>query len=107
MIVKICGITRLRDARFAAEAGADFLGFICYPKSPRYIPPEGIASIVSAIRQLSLPVRTVGVFVNESPATVLRVLDEAGLDLAQLHGDELPESIQALAGRAFKALRPT
>jgi phosphoribosylanthranilate isomerase len=107
-IVKICGLTNLEDARVAAEAGADLLGFILYPKSPRYVAPETIAEIVAGLRRaFAAPPRCVGVFVNVSPAQVLATLDRAQLDLAQLHGDESAAEIAALAGRGFKAVRPT
>ena len=113
--IKICGLTNLDDARCAAAAGADFLGFILYPKSPRYVTPEQIAAIVEAIRAEFGPrapgwrpqaPRCVGVFVNEPPEQVQACLDAAGLDLAQLHGDEPPVEVQRLHPRAFKAVRP-
>jgi phosphoribosylanthranilate isomerase len=106
--IKICGITNLADARCAAEGGADFLGFIFYQKSPRYVAPERAASIVHAIRNewgATAP-RFVGVFVDEPAAAVRAVLDQAGLDLAQLHGSEPPDEVQRLAPRAYKAIRP-
>lgn len=106
-IVKICGITNLEDARVAIAAGADFLGFICYPKSPRYIPPAEIAAIQSELRNPNFAIRTVGVFVNEPLESLRQILDETGLDLAQLHGGESPQVLEQLNGRAFKALRPT
>jgi phosphoribosylanthranilate isomerase len=104
--VKICGLTNMADAQVAVEAGADFLGFILYAKSPRYIPPEQIARILT---ELALPshVQTVGVFVNTPVDEVLTILDQTGLDLAQLHGDEPEAALATLAGRGFKALRPT
>ncbi len=105
--VKICGITNLEDARIAVDAGADFLGFICYPKSPRYVTPGQIAAILSDLRPLSSDLRTVGVFVNEPLESIQQILDQTGLDLAQLHGGEPPEVVKQLDGRAFKALRPT
>jgi phosphoribosylanthranilate isomerase len=108
MIVKICGITNADDAFIAAEAGADLLGFIFYPKSPRYIPPKTAASITGAVRG-SLGIHRpqfVGVFVNEPVARVRRLLDSVGLDLAQLHGREPSAAIQELAPRAYKAIRP-
>jgi phosphoribosylanthranilate isomerase len=83
--VKICGITNWRDARLAVEAGADFLGFNFYPRSPRYITPARARHIV---RRLPRRVRAVGVFVNESPAKIREICGEAGLHLAQLHGEE-------------------
>ncbi|HDQ73025.1 MAG TPA: phosphoribosylanthranilate isomerase [Chloroflexi bacterium] len=106
--VKICGITNVADARCAARAGADFLGFVFYPRSARCVTPGQVAAITGAIREAFGPdaPRFVGVFVNEPAAEVARVLDAAGLDLAQLHGDESPDEVRSLVGRAFKAIRP-
>jgi phosphoribosylanthranilate isomerase len=107
-IVKICGLTNLDDARCAAEAGADLLGFVFYPPSRRFTPPERVAEIVRALRDelgASAP-RCVGVFVDESLERVRATLGLAGLDLAQLHGAEPPSVLRALAPRAFKAIRP-
>ncbi|MEW6578589.1 MAG: phosphoribosylanthranilate isomerase [Chloroflexota bacterium] len=106
--VKICGVTSLDDALRCAEAGADLLGLNFYPSSPRYLPPERARQIVAGLRSLlgSTCPLLVGVFVNESAAAIARILDEVGLDAAQLSGDEPPETLAALDGRAFKALRP-
>ncbi|MCS7061669.1 MAG: phosphoribosylanthranilate isomerase [Anaerolineae bacterium] len=104
-IVKICGLTCLEDARCALEAGADMLGFILYPKSPRFLPPAQVAPIVATLRAEYPALVAVGVFVNLTPAEVVRTLDEAGLDLAQLSGDEPVEQVYALHGRAYKAVR--
>ncbi|MFP4013338.1 MAG: phosphoribosylanthranilate isomerase [Chitinispirillaceae bacterium] len=86
--IKICGITRYEDARVAANLGVDALGFIFYPKSPRYISPENASDI---IRKLPPFVTKVGVFVNEESGHVMEVAGNAGLDTVQLHGDESPE----------------
>ncbi len=106
--VKICGITNLEDARCAAAAGADFLGFIFYPPSPRYVTPKQAEGIIQAIRAEfgNASPRCVGVFVDESTEAVCAVIAAAGLDLAQLHGAESPAEVNALAPHAFKALRP-
>lgn len=108
--VKICGITNVADAVMAMRAGADFLGFILYPKSPRYVALEEVAAIVTALRRYAgaapLP-GFVGVFVNAAPESVAHVLEITGLDLAQLHGNESPAQVAEVGGRAFKALRPT
>jgi phosphoribosylanthranilate isomerase len=111
MRVKICGLTNLEDAQVAAQAGADLLGFIFYEKSPRYVDARTVAQIVGAVRNaprspLPAPPLCVGVFVNPSLEQVVRTLDYCGLDLAQLHGEEAPDMLAALPGRAFKALRP-
>ena len=82
-MVKICGITSREDAEASAEAGASALGFNFYPKSPRYIRPESAARIA-----VPAGILKVGVFVNEPPERVAAVALEAGLDVAQLHGDE-------------------
>lgn len=106
--IKICGLTNVDDARCAAEAGADFLGFIFHPQSPRFVPPEQVAAITRTIRcefGADAP-RCVGVFVDEPVERVRAILDSAGLDLAQLHGSEPPAEVQALQPRAFKAIRP-
>lgn len=106
--VKICGLTSVADAAAAVERGADFLGFILYPKSPRYCPPATIATILRELELTQVRAvhpRTVGVFVNATADEVRGVLDATGLDLAQLHGDEPPEVTAALDGRAFRALR--
>jgi phosphoribosylanthranilate isomerase len=104
--VKICGLTNLADAQVALEAGADFLGFILYAKSPRYIVPAQLAEILA---DLALPthVQSVGVFVNTPIDEVITLLGETGLNLAQLHGDEPESALAALNGRGYKAVRPT
>ncbi|HNT73420.1 MAG TPA: phosphoribosylanthranilate isomerase [Anaerolineae bacterium] len=106
--VKICGITNLEDARVATAAGADFLGFIFYPPSPRYIAPEPAGEIVRAIRAEfgDVAPRCVGVFVDEPMDAVRAAIAAASVDLAQLHGAETPGMVMALAPHAFKALRP-
>lgn len=106
-VVKICGITTLEDALAAVEAGADLLGFNFYPPSPRYLSPEACARITAGLRKFGSRARTVGVFVNAPAYDILRILDGCELDLAQLSGDEPAGLLQALAGRGFKAIRPT
>lgn len=109
-IVKICGITTLEDAQVAIEAGADLLGFVFYPKSPRYIEVEHAREIVKALRNSHFTIRNsprfVGLFVNESVERIQTILAEAQLDYAQLHGDESPEILEKLGERAFRAIRP-
>jgi phosphoribosylanthranilate isomerase len=91
--VKICGITNWTDARRAAEAGAQFLGFNFYRPSPRYIRPAAARRI---IRRLPDGIAAVGVFVNESEASMLAIARQVGLDYLQLHGDEPPEQVARL-----------
>ena len=92
--VKICGITNLKDARQAFEAGADFLGFNFYPRSPRYVTPRTARRI---LRRLPKKVTSVGVFVNEREDEMLRIARQVGLDYLQLHGEESPMTIAHLA----------
>ncbi len=104
MVVKICGITNLQDALGAVEAGADMLGFNFYPPGKRYILPEECRKIISILRFRKMNVVTVGVFVNAPVDMILSTMRECGLHLAQLSGDETPETLFGLAGTGFKAL---
>ncbi len=99
--VKICGITNLADASTAVRLGADALGFIFAP-SPRRIAPQTARAIIRAVPPF---VKTVGVFVNEAPATIREVMQHCGLDLVQLHGDESPALCEELMPCTIKALR--
>lgn len=100
--VKICGITNLEDALMAIDAGADALGFVFFKESPRHVFPEQAAAI---IRHLPPFVQIVGLFVNESIATVNELVDQCGLDVVQLHGDETPDFCAAVRRRVIKAFR--
>ena len=84
-MVKICGITRRQDAEAAVEAGASAIGFVFYPKSPRFVSPEAAAELGSG-----LDVWKVGVFVDESPASIETMMRAAKLDVAQVYGGALP-----------------
>ena len=97
--VKICGITRLEDARLCAGYGADYLGFVQHEESARYVEPAKAKEIME---WTSGPV-PVGVFVNADPDHVNRVCREAGFGLAQLHGHETPEMVAAVEVPVIKS----
>ncbi len=100
--VKICGITSLADAKGAIAAGADALGFVFYPGSPRYVAPKLVAEIVAALPPF---VTTVGLFVNESAIKIHQIMVQTGLNLVQLHGDETPEQCFLGSFPVIKAVR--
>lgn len=102
--IKICGIKTVTDALAAMEAGADLIGFNFYPKSPRCIDVGRCRDIMSVMRKYG-HVTYVGVFVNASAAEIHATMETVGLSIAQLHGDETPEMLRALDGKAFKAFR--
>ncbi|NDJ78278.1 MAG: phosphoribosylanthranilate isomerase [Chloroflexi bacterium] len=107
-VIKICGTTTLNNALMCATSGADLLGLNFYPPSPRYVTPEVARTITDGLRSelgAECPL-LVGVFVNLDASEVAQIMDTAGLDAAQLSGDESPDMIAALRGRAYRAIRP-
>lgn len=95
MFVKICGTTSEEDALLSVALGADALGFIFAP-SPRQIAPSLVHDIV---RRLPPEILTIGVFRNELPQRVAKIVHECGLRGAQLHGRETPDQSQWLKER--------
>src|SRR5579863_6465214 len=95
MMVKVCGITRREDAEAAADAGASALGFVFYPQSPRYVTPARAAELGQGI-----DVWKVGVFVDETAASIEAVMRAARLDVAQIYGASAPAGV-----RVWKAFR--
>ena len=100
--VKICGITSTEDALAAVDAGADALGFMFYPPSPRCVTREAAARIN---QQLPPFVAKVGVFVNPTVEEVRLGITECGLDTLQFHGEEPPEFCHQFGLKALKAFR--
>ncbi|MTI88020.1 MAG: phosphoribosylanthranilate isomerase [Balneolaceae bacterium] len=98
--IKICGITNLEDARFAAGALVDYLGFIFYEKSPRYIEPGEAGAIINWLEGPD----KVGVFVNQPLDDVNNIARQTGLDYVQLHGDESPEYCELVEKPIIKAI---
>ena len=90
---KVCGITRPADARQAVRAGANAVGMIFYPPSPRSVTDFQAQRVSAAIQE---GVRRVGVFVNEGPDVIQSAIDRARLTVIQLHGDESAEDCQAV-----------
>jgi phosphoribosylanthranilate isomerase len=104
-MLKICGLTREEDALFAAEGGADFLGFIFVPSTPRFIEPERAAAIAARVKERENPPKIVGVFRDSSSEYVKEIAALVGLDVAQLHGNETDDDIRAMAMPVIKTLR--
>jgi phosphoribosylanthranilate isomerase len=106
MIVKICGLTNYEDARRALDLGAGCLGFV-FAASPRQVEPGTVRIIISRLRDEGMLEgrETVGVFVNAQPDRMAETLHTAGLDIAQIHGDESPEACAALPFPWYRALR--
>ena len=106
--VKICGTTNLDDAIVATDAGADLLGFILYPKSPRYVAPETIAAIVRGLRDHSARVPLlVGVFVNVAPAKSWQRWRRPGSTWRNCTATSRPvPSLHCTGGRSRRCARP-
>lgn len=101
VFVKVCGITSPEDARVAADSGADAIGLL-FAESPRRVSVERAREISAA---LPAEVARVGVFVDDSAEEVLRVAREAGLDYAQLHADETPQTVAAIREGGVKVVK--
>lgn len=99
---KICGITTIADGLMAARLGADAIGLVFYPPSPRHVSPTRAAAIAAALPPF---VTTVGLFVNPQAAEVEAVLRELRLDMLQFHGDETPEFCASFGVPWLKAVR--
>ena len=100
MKVKMCGLYRPEDIDYANEVQPDYVGFVFYPKSHRVVTKEQAAEYR---KKLSPGIRTVGVFVNEDPKTIIELLEEGILDVAQLHGDETDSPLRVLLRRQFSS----
>ena len=88
--IKLCGLSRPCDIGAANELKPDYIGFVFAPKSKRYVTPEKAMEL----KQMLLPeIQSVGVFVNEKPETVVKLLQDGTIDIAQLHGAEDEEYI--------------
>lgn len=99
---KICGITRIEDALVAAEAGADAIGLVFYPKSPRAVSVSQAREIMAALPPF---VTTVGLFVDPQPTDLQQLLCELPLDLLQFHGAESADFCAQFGRPWYKAIR--
>jgi len=101
VFIKVCGLRRAEDVECAVTHGATAVGFIFWPRSPRYVDLDHAAALV---RLVPPGVETVGVFVNEDPGAVQEIAARTGVSIVQLHGDEAPEVAVQLDRPVMKAL---
>lgn len=99
--VKICGITRIEDGISAVRMGADAIGLVFYPASPRAVDPKHAAEIAAAMPPFT---KVVGLFVNAEPERIRTTLETVRLDLIQFHGDETPRDCEQFQVPYIKAL---
>jgi phosphoribosylanthranilate isomerase len=100
--IKVCGITRIKDAQAAVKYGADIIGFIFYRKSPRYISTMQALEIINSIDPT---VSTMGVFVNEPVDKIIPKAKKLRLDYIQLGGDETNRDIKKIKSAGFKVIK--
>jgi phosphoribosylanthranilate isomerase len=100
--VKICGLTRVEEALACARAGADAIGLVFFPPSPRHVSSSTAGEIAAALPET---VAKVGVFVNETRDAVLETARTAGLTAVQLHGDETPAMVSELKSAGLTVIK--
>lgn len=100
--IKICGLTSAHEAEACIAAGADAIGFISYPKSPRHLEDQAIRHITACLPDSVCPV---GVFVNENLKRIMQAVDIGGLRAVQLHGNETPELVKALSREGLVVIK--
>jgi phosphoribosylanthranilate isomerase len=103
-LVKVCGIRSIAEGRAALQAGANWLGFLFWRPSKRFVDPSDAAQIIAALRQESLDWSAVGVFVDPDPTAVAEVSDLCGLDYVQLSGYESAGLVAAMPRPTVKAI---
>ncbi len=105
IIIKICGITEREIAHFLKDTDVDIMGFIFYPKSPRYITPKQASTIVKSLGK-NRKIKIAGVFVNAREDEIKEIFSSVPLDYIQFHGDETPEFLKNFRGyKIIKAFR--
>ena len=104
--IKICGVRRVQDIHAVADCGADAIGLNFFPGSIRFIDPSSPDAAELSKVGSDRGLLRVGVFVNESPEAIARVVDQIKIDVVQLHGDESIDDAEALAGAyGFRVIR--
>jgi phosphoribosylanthranilate isomerase len=98
--IKICGLTNLEDAKAALEAGADYIGFVLHPGSPRAMKPEALPGLLNAMP----PARAVAVVVNMDRRSMEWLIGRCALHAVQFHGDEVRSAYQGLDVRVWRAV---
>jgi phosphoribosylanthranilate isomerase len=94
MRIKVCGLTQVEQVKQLEEMGVALAGFIFYPRSPRYVANHIAGPVLKKMRGKIIKV---GVFVNPEYDDIMRRVDEYGLDMVQLHGDETPKFCERIA----------
>lgn len=102
--IKICGLTNLDDATVCLDHGVDYLGFVLYPKSPRYLPP---AELLRIREKLPASTKCIGVFVNSARSEVETVAKDCALHVVQIHGDESEDDFVDFPFPVWRALLVT
>jgi phosphoribosylanthranilate isomerase len=101
MFVKVCGMTRAEDVEVAVRHGATAVGFVFWPRSPRYLRPEDARGLAQGA---GASVAAVGVFVNEPVETIRQLVAVSGVGTVQLHGDEPPSYASSLGHPVVRAM---
>lgn len=102
--IKICGLSEARHLRTVLAAGVDMFGLVFYEPSHRYVTPQQAHALVLAGEQQRAAVEAVGLFVNKEASYINNIVEEVGLDIVQLHGNETPEFCQLIQRPVIKAL---
>jgi phosphoribosylanthranilate isomerase len=102
--VKVCGVRTSDEGRVALRAGANYLGFVMWQPSKRYIPPEAAARVIRQLRSESLGWSAVGVFVDPSPEEAAEATRLCGLDYVQLSGHENARRVRSMPAPTIKAI---
>ena len=105
MLIKVCGITSVEQLNELQLIGVDYAGLIFYPPSPRYVGKHKMQASETKEQQISI--RKIGVFVNEQEGDLLKLVDDWGLEMVQLHGEETPAYCERISKqvKVIKAFR--